>query len=86
MKLEFRPNKVIWQFQVEDGWKSWDGKFWVDSEAEPKEMDLSEPNNPDRVALCIYKIEGGRLTILMGAERPTTFHDPSTGKLVLTKE
>lgn len=86
MKLEFHSDKVTWHFRVGDGWKSWDGTLRFDPKSDPKQIDLSQPNNPNTVALGIYKIEGKRLMISMGAERPKTFDEPSWSKFVLQRE
>jgi len=86
MKLTFHPDKATWHFRRPDGWKSFDGTLWCDPASEPKEIDLSQPNNPGKVALGIYKIEGNTLTISMGAERPKTFEEPSWAKMVFRRE
>ena len=86
MKLEFRPNNVTWHFRQPDGWKSWDGELRYDSKSEPKQIDLFRPTNPDKVGLGIYKIEGNKLTISMGAERPKNWEEPSLAKMVLRRQ
>jgi uncharacterized protein (TIGR03067 family) len=86
MRLAFHKDKVTWHFDTPDGPKSFDGTYKVDSKKNPKEIDLSQPNNPKTVALGIYKIEGKTLTILMGPERPKNFEDAALAKLVLQKK
>lgn len=86
MKLEFHAEKATWHFQSPEGWKAFDGILRYDSKSEPKQVDLGQPSNPDKVALGIYKIEGNKLTISMGAERPKTFEEPSLAKMVLKRQ
>ena len=86
MKIEFHQDKATWYFQLGDSWKSWDGTLRFDPTKEPKEIDLSQPNNPGKVAYGIYKIEGNKLTISMGTERPKTFEEKSWAKIVLRRD
>ena len=88
MKLELHPDKATWHFRLSDGWKAFDGTLRYDPKSNPKQIDLSQPNNPDTVALGIYKIEGNKLTISMSAERPKSFEEskPSLAKLVLKRQ
>jgi len=87
MKLTFHPDKATWHFRLPDGWKSFDGTLRYDPTSEPKEIDLSQPSDPNKVTYGIYKIEGDTLTISMGAKRPKTFDEPSWwAKMVFRRE
>lgn len=85
MKIEFEKDKAIWHFRSAGGWKTHEGTLWIDDKVNPKQMDLSQPGNPDSVAFCIYKIEGNKLTIKMGIERPRDFDEPSFAQLVFVR-
>jgi uncharacterized protein (TIGR03067 family) len=87
MKLEFRPEKAVWRFQNETGWRAFDGKLRHDPTTDPKRIDLVQPDRPDgSVASGIYTFRGGQLIIAMGAERPKSFDEPCDAKLILKRE
>ncbi len=86
MRLIFTKDKVIWQFDTSDGEKAFDGTYKADPKKSPKEIDLSQPVNAKKVALGIYKIEGDRLTICMGAQRPKNFEDMVLSRLIFTRK
>jgi uncharacterized protein (TIGR03067 family) len=87
MRLTFTKEKVVWEFVVppEDNWKSWDGAYRIDPSHQPKEIDLTPPNNKTEFRPGIYKIEGDRLTILFGAERPKDFDEKAPARLLLRR-
>jgi uncharacterized protein (TIGR03067 family) len=83
MRLTFTEDKIIWEFVVppEETWKSWEGAYRLDPSHEPKEIDLTPPNNRTDFRPGIYKIEGDTLTILFGSERPKDFDQQAPARL-----
>src|SRR5262245_54418260 len=70
MKIEFHSDKAKWHFRQGDGWRAWYGTLSRNPTASPKQIDLSQPDNPATVVHGIYKIEYGILTISAGPVRP----------------
>lgn len=86
LALTIGPDKATWRFLFQEGWRQYDGTCRYDQSKDPKEIDLSQPDNPNTVARGIYRIEGDTLTISMDAQRPTSFDAPSLAKLVFRRE
>jgi uncharacterized protein (TIGR03067 family) len=87
MRLTFTPDKVIWVFDTAQGEKRYDGVYHIDPTRNPKEIDLGEPDRPkpERVILGVYKVEGDRLTIWGGAERPKGYSDSALFRIELKR-
>lgn len=85
MRLTFTNDKVTWQFLTDGTWKSYDGAYRIDPSREPKQIDLTPPENHKDFRPGIYKIEGDTLTIVLGAARPKDFEEKAPARLVLER-
>jgi uncharacterized protein (TIGR03067 family) len=87
MRITFAEGKARWELQTGDGWKSFKGLCRIDPQGHSGWIDLGQPKSqdPTRVALGIYKIEGDTLGISMDKERPLDFNQPALAKLKLKR-
>jgi uncharacterized protein (TIGR03067 family) len=87
LRITFTPDKAIWEFYKPGEVRTYEGFCHIDSSKSPKQIDLGEPDNPNpkKLAPAIYKIEGDRLTICWGPERPKTFSEPAKIRLEFTR-
>ena len=83
MRITFAEGKAIWDFNTKKGWQSFDGLCRIDPGGKSGCIDLGQPKSEDplRVALGIYKINGDSLQINMGKDRPSDFDQPTLTKL-----
>jgi len=82
-------DKVTWQFDVGQGKEGHDQGCRFDPTKVLKEIDLGLPDDPEILAPGIYKIEGEKLTILIGSQvdegsvaRPKGFDDIAMAQYV----
>jgi uncharacterized protein (TIGR03067 family) len=87
MWLTFTPDKVIWSFDTPEGKKVYDGVYHVEPAKSPKEIELSHPIHPAPGELMrgLYKVEGDKLIIVGGWQRPKLFSDDALIRLELKR-
>jgi uncharacterized protein (TIGR03067 family) len=87
MWVTFAEGKATWNFETADGRRAYDGYCRIDPDGHTGWIDLGEPQSqdPTRVALGIYRIDGKTLYINMGDTRPSDFDQPALAKLKLKR-
>lgn len=89
MSLTFSPNEeMTWRFNTSEGVETYEETYRIDASVTPKQIDLMQPgvSGTGETALGIYKIEGERLTITMGAQRPKDFTETTMARMVLRRQ